>query len=94
MNDCSGEAGGRRPQAVACPNASKKSGLLIVETHTYDTGTPMWAGPCVAPVLQGGRFNFFRGFGGETVSPIIGDRPIDDRSAVDAFPRIEDQEKV
>ena len=51
MNDCSGEAGGRRPQAVACPNASKKSGLLIVETHTYDTGTPMWAGPCVAPVL-------------------------------------------
>jgi hypothetical protein len=45
-------------------------------------------------VLPGGRFNFFRGFGGEAVSPIIGDRPIDDRSAVDTFPRIEDQEKV
>jgi hypothetical protein len=45
-------------------------------------------------MLHGGRFNFFRGFGGEAVSPIIGDRPIDDRSAVDTFPGIEDQEKI
>jgi hypothetical protein len=90
MNDFRGRAEGRSPQAVACPNASKKSGLLFVETHRYDTVTPMWVGP----VLQGGRFNLFCGFGGEAVSPIIGDRPIDDRSAVDAFPRIEDQEKV
>jgi hypothetical protein len=45
-------------------------------------------------VLHGGRFNFFRGFGGEAVSPIIGDRSIDDRSAVDTFPGIEGQEEV
>ena len=48
----------------------------------------------VSRVLRGGRFNFFRGFGGEAVSSIVGDCPIDDRSAVDTFPRIEDQEKV
>jgi hypothetical protein len=47
-----------------------------------------------AHALRGGRFNFFRGFGGEAISPVIGDRPIDDRSAVKTFPRIEDQEKV
>ena len=45
-------------------------------------------------MLHGGRFDFFRGYGGEAVSPIIGDRPIDDRSAVDAFPGIEGQKKV
>jgi hypothetical protein len=45
-------------------------------------------------VLHGGRFNFFRGYGGEAVSPIIGDRSIDDRSAVDTFPGIEGQKKV
>jgi hypothetical protein len=48
----------------------------------------------LASVLHGGRFNFFRGFGGKAVSPIIGDRPIDDGSAVDTFPGIEGQEKV
>jgi hypothetical protein len=47
-----------------------------------------------AHALRGGRFNFFRGFGGEAISPIIEDLPIDYRSAVDTFPRIEDQEKV
>ena len=45
-------------------------------------------------VLHRGRFNYFRGFGGEAGSPIIGDRPIDDCSAVDTFPGIEGQEKV
>jgi hypothetical protein len=45
-------------------------------------------------VLHGSCFNFIRGFGGEAVSPIIGDRPIDDGSAVDAFPGIKDQEKI
>jgi hypothetical protein len=45
-------------------------------------------------VLHGGRFNFFRGYGGEAVSPIIGDRSIDDRSAIDTFPGIEGQEEV
>jgi hypothetical protein len=45
-------------------------------------------------VVHGGRFNFFRGYGGEAVSPIIGDRPIDDRSAIDTFPGIEGQEEV
>ena len=48
----------------------------------------------LTPVLHGGRFNFFRGYGGEAVSPIIGDRPIDDRSAIDTFPGIEGQEEV
>ena len=48
----------------------------------------------LAPALGGGRFNSFRGFGGEASSPIIEDLPIDDRSAVDTFPGIEDQEKV
>ena len=48
----------------------------------------------LTPVLHGGRFNFFRGYGGEAVSPIIGDRSIDDRSAVDTFPGIEGQKKV
>lgn len=45
-------------------------------------------------MLDGGRFNFFHGAGGETVSPIIGDRPIDDRTTVETFPGIEDQKKV
>ena len=48
----------------------------------------------LAHVLHGGRFNFFRGFGGEAVSPIIGDRSIDDRSAIDTFPSIEGQEEI
>jgi len=48
----------------------------------------------LARVLHGGRFNIFRGFGGEAVSPIIGDRSIDDRCAVDTFPVIEDQKEV
>ena len=51
--------------------------------------------PCLSAfVLHGGRFDFFHGFGGEAVSPVIGDRPIDDRSAVDAFPGIKGQKKV
>jgi hypothetical protein len=49
---------------------------------------------CLHRVLHGGRFNLFHGLGGEAVSPIIGDRPIDDGSAVDTFPCIEGQEKV
>ncbi len=47
-----------------------------------------------SPVLHGGRFDFFRGFGGEAIPPIFGDCPIDDCSAVDAFPGIEGQKKV
>ena len=46
------------------------------------------------PVLHGGRFGFFRGLGGEAISPIFGDCPINDRAAVDAFPGIEGQEKI
>jgi hypothetical protein len=45
-------------------------------------------------VLHGGGFGFFRGLGGEAISPIFGDCPIDDGSAVDAFPGIEGQEKI
>jgi hypothetical protein len=45
-------------------------------------------------VLHGGCFGFFRGLGRKAVSPIFGDRPIDDGSAVDAFPGIEGQKKV
>ena len=45
-------------------------------------------------VLHGSRFDFFHGFGSEAVSPVIGDRPIDDRSAVDTFPGIKGQKKV
>jgi len=48
----------------------------------------------LVPTLHGGRFNFFRGFGGEAVSPIIGDCLIDNCSAVDTFPGIKDQEEV
>ena len=48
----------------------------------------------LAPVLHGGGFDFFRGFGGEAIPPIFGDCPIDDCSAVDAFPGIEGQKKV
>ena len=45
-------------------------------------------------VLHGGSFDFFRRFRREAVSPIVGDRSIDDRSAVNTFPRIESQEKI
>ena len=45
-------------------------------------------------VLHGGCFNFLRGFGGEAVSPVIGDCLIDNCSAVDTFPGIKDQEEV
>jgi hypothetical protein len=44
--------------------------------------------------LRGGCFNFLRGFGGEAVSPVIGDCLIDNGSAVDTFPGIKDQEEV
>ena len=47
-----------------------------------------------SPVLHGGRFGFFRGLGGEAISPIFGDCSINDRAAVDAFPGIEGQEKI
>jgi hypothetical protein len=46
------------------------------------------------PVLHGDCFDFFRGFSDEAGSPIFGDRPIDDCSAVNAFPGIEGQKKV
>ena len=45
-------------------------------------------------VLYGGSFDFFRRFRCEAVSPIVGDRSIDDRSAVNTFPRIEGQEEI
>jgi hypothetical protein len=45
-------------------------------------------------VLHGGCLGFFRGFGREAVSPIFRDCPINDGSAVDAFPGIEGQKKV
>ncbi len=45
-------------------------------------------------MLHGGWFNFLRGFGGEAVSPVIGDCLIDDCSAVDTFPGIKDKEEV
>jgi hypothetical protein len=44
--------------------------------------------------LRGGCFNFLRGFGGEAVSPIIGDCLIDNGSAVDTFPGIKNQKEV
>ena len=48
----------------------------------------------LAHVLHGGWFSFFRGFGSEAGSPIIGNCLIDDGSAVDTFPGIKDQEEV
>jgi len=80
-------------ETVTVLNVSKSSGPLIAEPHMCDTGAPMSVCRSVR-VLHGGRFNFFRGFGGKAVSPIVGDCPIDDRSAVDAFPCVEGQEKV
>lgn len=71
-------------------NVSKNSGPPIVEYQIGDTGVPMSS----CPVLYGGRFGFFRGFGREAIPPIFGDCPIDDCSAVDAFPGIEGQEKI
>jgi hypothetical protein len=65
----------------------------MVESHTYIPDLR-----CLpTPVLRGSWFDFFRGFcrfGGEAGSPIVGDCPIDDRSAVETFPGIEDQKKV
>ena len=69
-----------------CPNRD----LDLMTSHR----SPQYHLCLLAHALRGGRFNFFRGFGCEAISPIIEDRPIDDRSAVDTFPRIEDQEKV
>ena len=43
---------------------------------------------------NGSRFDFFRGFGCEAVFPIIADRLIDDRAAIDTFPGIEHQEEI
>jgi hypothetical protein len=82
----------RRPygRQLLASNASKSSGPLIVEIHMCDTGTLM----STVCVLYGGLFNVLCGFGGEAVSPVIGNRFIDDCSAIDTFPCIEDQEKV
>jgi hypothetical protein len=71
-------------------NILKNSGPPVVESHIGDTGVPTSS----SPVLHGGRFGFFRGLGGEAISPIFGDGPINDRTAVDAFPGIEGQEKI
>lgn len=62
----------------------------IVEAHN----TILWVEYLPAPALHGGGFDFFRCFGGEAIPPIFGDCPIDDCSAVDAFPGIEGQKKV
>lgn len=44
--------------------------------------------------LHSRRFNFFHGVGCEAVFPIIGDRSIDDGSAIEAFPGVEDQKEI
>jgi hypothetical protein len=44
--------------------------------------------------LHGRRFNFFRGVGCQAAFPIIGDRSIDDCSAIETFPGVEDQEEI
>ena len=44
--------------------------------------------------LGSGGFNFLRSFGSETVFAIVGDRPIDDRSTIDALPSIEHQKEI
>ena len=62
----------------------------IVEEHNMI----LWVEYLPAPALHGGGFDFFRGFGDEAIPPIFGDCPIDDCSAVDAFPSIEGQKKV
>jgi hypothetical protein len=87
MNDYGVWVRGRGPKALAsCLERIQHSG----PPHMGDTGAPMLP----APVLHDGCFSFFPGFSGEAVSPIIGDRPIDDCTAVDAFPGIEGQKKV
>ncbi len=79
--------------------------MCNIQVSSFDTGIPVRSllksihvilefQYLLAPMLHGGRFNFLRGFGGEAVSPVIGDRLIDDCSAVDTFPGIKDQEKV
>ena len=45
-------------------------------------------------MLHASRFSFFRSFGCKAVFPIIADRLIDDRSAIDTFPGIEHQKEV
>jgi hypothetical protein len=45
-------------------------------------------------VLYGSSFNFFCRYSGEAVFPIIADRSIDDRSAIDTFPSIEGQKEI
>ena len=60
-------------------------------------GLGMWhnkTGSKVISALHGGRFNFCRCLGYEAIFPIIADRLIDDRSAIDTFPGIENQEEV
>ena len=84
-------ARGRALQAGACRNVLKNSGPLIVELHTEAIPELRCL---LASRLHGGRFDFFHGFGGEAVSAVIGNRPIDDRSAVDAFPGIKGQKKI
>lgn len=44
--------------------------------------------------LHGRRFNFFRGVGCQADFPIIGDRSIDDCSAIETFPGVEDQKEI
>lgn len=44
--------------------------------------------------LGSGGFNFFRGFCSQTVLAVVGDCPINDRSAIDALPSIEHQKEI
>ena len=71
-------------------NTSKKIGAHTVEIRTC---MPELRRPRVN-ALDGSGFNFFRNFCGKTIFPIIGDRPINDRTTIETFPGVEDQEKV
>ena len=44
--------------------------------------------------LGSGGFNFLRSFGSQAVFAIVGYRPINDRSAIDALPSIKHQKEI
>ena len=91
MNEYGVRTEGSSGETVACPERIQelRSAHCRISNRRYRSSRRL-----PAPVLHGGRFGFFRGLGREAISPIFGDCPIDDCSAVDAFPGIEGQKKV
>jgi hypothetical protein len=91
MNEYGVRTEGSSGETVACPETYPRTPVRPLSNPTL--AIPEFR-RLPSPVLHGGRFGFFRGLGGEAISPIFGDCPIDDCAAVDAFPGIEGQEKI